>query len=328
MVMRRLVIMALVLTASVSFSTLSAKDKKKNVKAQVCEKPYIVNLKTYKDSLSYAAGMALTNGMRNYLEKEYGITDSLMPEVARGFREKLRQRKDSSFTAYMAGLQLADMVGRRMIPGLGRDFSAEDSLDTELIYQGFLASVDNYHREFTDSMAQEFFNKGLAVVKDKKVAALKKDGVDFLNANRQKEGVVELADGLQYKVLKEGNGPKPTATDDVEVIYEGRTIDGNVFDATSKHGKETDTFNVSGLIKGWTEVLQLRPVGSKWEVYIPQELAYGERGAGRNIKPYQALIFTMELVGIKEKKQNEEKATESETPQKRPVRKFNPKKGK
>ena len=110
-------------------------------------------------------------------------------------------------------------------------------------------------------------------------------------------------------MLKEGNGPKPTADDEVEVIYEGRTIDGNVFDSTAKHGTKSDVFGVSGLIKGWTQALQMMPVGSKWELYIPYQLAYGERGAGENIKPYSALIFTLELVSIKTEKKEPAKET-------------------
>lgn len=117
-----------------------------------------------------------------------------------------------------------------------------------------------------------------------------------------------MPDGLQYKVLKAGNGPKPTADQTVEVKYEGKTIDGNVFDATEKHGgKGTDSFRCDQVIKGWTEALTQMPVGSKWEVYIPQNLAYGEREAGQ-IKPYSTLIFTIELVGIEQPKANDTKA--------------------
>ena len=116
--------------------------------------------------------------------------------------------------------------------------------------------------------------------------------------NKAKEGVVTLPSGLQYRIIKKGTGAIPKATDDVQVIYEGKTIDGKVFDSTAKHGTEFDTFNVGGLIKGWTEALQLMPVGSKWEIFIPYNLAYGERGAGRDIAPYSTLIFTLELKDI------------------------------
>ena len=107
-----------------------------------------------------------------------------------------------------------------------------------------------------------------------------------------------MPDGLQYRVISKGDGPLPKATDRVRVIYEGKTIDGKVFDATARHGVEFDTFAVNGLIKGWTEALQMMPVGSKWEIVIPQELAYGARGAGKDIAPYSTLVFTLELKGI------------------------------
>ena len=123
-------------------------------------------------------------------------------------------------------------------------------------------------------------------------------GKCWLAENAKKEGVKVTPSGLQYKVLKEGNGEVPKASDEVEVIYEGRMLDGTVFDATSKHhGAKTDKFNAGRLIKGWTEALTMMPVGSKWEIYIPQELAYGERGAGQ-IPPYSTLVFDLELVSI------------------------------
>ncbi len=113
-----------------------------------------------------------------------------------------------------------------------------------------------------------------------------------------KDALAVLPSGLQYKVITEGHGEVPKASDEVEVIYEGRLIDGTVFDATSKHGgSKTDKFRANGLIKGWTEALTLMPVGSKWQVYIPYELAYGERQAGQ-IPPYSTLVFDLELVSI------------------------------
>ena len=106
-----------------------------------------------------------------------------------------------------------------------------------------------------------------------------------------------LPSGLQYKVITEGHGEVPKASDEVEVIYEGRLIDGTVFDSTKKHGQQSDKFNAGNLIKGWTEALTTMPVGSKWQIYIPQELAYGARQAGQ-IPPYSTLVFDLELVSI------------------------------
>ncbi|OFX33437.1 MAG: peptidylprolyl isomerase [Bacteroidetes bacterium GWF2_42_66] len=122
-------------------------------------------------------------------------------------------------------------------------------------------------------------------------------GKAFLETNKAKQGVVTLPSGLQYEVLKEGNGPKPTAEDKVKCHYHGTTIDGKVFDSSVDRGEPAE-FPVNGVIPGWIEALQLMPVGSKWKLYIPAELAYGERGAGADIGPNSALVFEVELLEI------------------------------
>jgi FKBP-type peptidyl-prolyl cis-trans isomerase FklB len=130
--------------------------------------------------------------------------------------------------------------------------------------------------------------------------ANKKQGDAFLAANKTKEGVVTLPSGLQYKILKEGTGPKPTATDSVSCNYRGTLIDGKEFDSSYKRGQPA-TFPVNGVIKGWTEALQLMPVGSKWQLFIPPDLAYGARGAGADIGPDATLTFEVELLSIQPK---------------------------
>ncbi len=127
-----------------------------------------------------------------------------------------------------------------------------------------------------------------------------KEGEAFLAANKGKEGVVTLPSGLQYKILKEGNGPKPTASDSVVCNYRGTLINGTEFDSSYKRGQPA-TFPVNGVIKGWTEALQLMPVGSKWQLFVPSSLAYAERGAGGEIGPNATLIFEVELMSIQEK---------------------------
>jgi len=129
----------------------------------------------------------------------------------------------------------------------------------------------------------------------------KKEGEIFLEANKKKEGVQTLPSGLQYKVLKAGAGKKPTATDTVTVHYRGTLIDGKEFDSSYQRGKPV-TFPVNGVIPGWTEALPLMEEGAKWELFIPSNLAYGERGAGRDIGPNATLIFEVELISIEEKK--------------------------
>ena len=128
----------------------------------------------------------------------------------------------------------------------------------------------------------------------------KKQGEAFLAANKSKDGVVALPSGLQYKILKEGTGPKPTATDSVVCNYRGTLINNTEFDSSYKRGQPA-TFPVTGVIKGWTEALQLMPVGSKWELFVPSELAYGERAAGPDITPHSTLIFEVELLSIQPK---------------------------
>ena len=124
-----------------------------------------------------------------------------------------------------------------------------------------------------------------------------KKSEEFLAKNKEKEGVITTASGLQYKIIKQGNGPKPKATDKVKVNYRGTTIDGKEFDSSYKRGKPA-TFGIKGVIKGWTEALQLMNVGSKYELYIPADLAYGANGSGPNIGPNEALIFEVELLDI------------------------------
>src|SRR5215469_549988 len=132
-------------------------------------------------------------------------------------------------------------------------------------------------------------------------ATARKEGEAFLAANKSKEGVQTLPDGLQYKVLQQGSGAKPTANDTVTVNYRGTLISGKEFDSSYKRGQPI-SFPVGGVIKGWTEALQLMPVGSKWQLFIPADLAYGDRGAGSDIGPGETLIFDVELLSIGEEK--------------------------
>jgi FKBP-type peptidyl-prolyl cis-trans isomerase FklB len=136
--------------------------------------------------------------------------------------------------------------------------------------------------------------------------ANKKEGEAFLTANKAKEGVVVLPSGLQYKIVTAGTGPKPAATDSVVCNYRGTSISGAEFDSSAKHGGPA-TFPVTGVIKGWTEILQLMPVGSKWQVFVPSDLAYGDRGMPPDIKPGETLVFDVELVSIKAPDAAEEK---------------------
>ena len=144
-----------------------------------------------------------------------------------------------------------------------------------------------------NNILQDYFDK-LQQAKGKEAKA---EGEKFLGENKKKEGVVALPSGLQYKILTAGNGPKPKASDTVKCHYEGRLINGTVFDSSIRRNEPAE-FPVSGVIAGWVEALQLMPVGSKWQLYIPSELAYGTHGAGQSIGPNQTLIFDVELLAI------------------------------
>lgn len=149
-------------------------------------------------------------------------------------------------------------------------------------------SVDDANKHL-----QEYF-QGL---QEKQVSKARQGGIDFLAANAKKDGITTLASGLQYEVLVEGNGAKPSATSKVTTHYHGTTIDGKVFDSSVDRGQPAQ-FGVNQVIAGWTEALQLMATGSKWRLFIPSDLAYGERGAGADIPPHAALVFEVELISI------------------------------
>jgi FKBP-type peptidyl-prolyl cis-trans isomerase FklB len=151
--------------------------------------------------------------------------------------------------------------------------------------------------EMSHAEAQQVVNEHFRKLAEQAYEMNKKGGEEFLAANAKKEGVVTLPSGLQYEVIKEGNGKKPSATDRVKCHYEGTLIDGTVFDSSVKRG-EPAVFGVNQVIKGWVEALQLMQEGSKWRLYIPYDMAYGENGAGEMIPPYSALIFDVELISV------------------------------
>lgn len=302
--MKKTILVALVVLASASFATLNAKEKK-DKKKEVPQVENKVELKTAKDSLSYISGMALTNGLKPFLMQNYGVGEEEMPAVVEGFKAAVKERKNPKSKAFHAGEQVADMVIERMLPGLQKEFTiGKDSLNEDVLFEGFIASLNNDSTYYNTEKAEKLFAEQRKAYKDRADSINKQKGEAFLAENKTKEGVCVLPSGLQYKILKKGTGVVPKLTDKVQVVYEGKTIDGKVFDATSKHGGEKyDTFTPGNLIKGWQEALTMMPVGSKWELFIPYDLAYGAQGAGRDIAPYSTLIFTMELQGIEPAKE-------------------------
>lgn len=301
--MKKIVLLSLALIASASLATLEAKTKKKK---EVKTTPVVVpvELNSSSDTLSYAAGMSFTNGLIPFLQKQ-GVDTAYMADFIQGF-EAMINSDDPKLKAYAVGQTIASQVKGQMVVSMQKDFTdTPDSVVTALLYRGFVDALKNDTTVFKTADAEKLFRDkrtaNEAAKEEKLYGANRRAGEAFLAENAKKDSVVTLPSGLQYKVLVKGNGAVPKTSDEVEVNYEGRLIDGTVFDSSSKHGDKPATFRPIQVIKGWTEALTMMPVGSKWQLFIPQELAYGKRKMGNEIKPYSALVFTVELVGIKEK---------------------------
>jgi FKBP-type peptidyl-prolyl cis-trans isomerase FklB len=188
---------------------------------------------------------------------------------------------------------------------VAQNFKSQNvTLNPEMVAKGFASVVKGDKLSMSEAECQNVMNSFMMKNQERQAAESAKQffpnkeaGEKFLAENKKKDSVVTTASGLQYKIIKMGTGPKPLATDKVKTHYHGTLIDGQVFDSSVQRG-EPISFPVSGVIPGWVEALQLMPVGSKWKLYIPQELAYGIRGGGQTIKPYSALIFEVELIEI------------------------------
>ena len=172
-----------------------------------------------------------------------------------------------------------------------------NSISIDEFVKGIKDVLSGATTEMSHSEAQKVVSEHFQKLAEEAYAKVKSEGEAFLAANKAKEGVVTLPSGLQYEVITEGTGKKPSATDRVQCHYEGTLIDGTVFDSSIRRG-EPAVFGVNQVIKGWVEALQLMSEGSKWRLYIPQDMAYGANGAGEMIPPYSALIFDVELIKI------------------------------
>ena len=259
------------------------------------------DLKTDVDSLSYAIGMARTEGLDQYLAQQ-GVDSTQMAEFIKGFNEGAT-KIDKKDVAYMTGLQIGQMVSKQWVEGFTQQIFGGDSTQTisrENLLAGFVAGVIG-KGIMTKEEAQQFMQTQMDAIKEKatekKYADNKAAGEKFLADNKTKEGVVTTESGLQYKIITKGTGAIPADTCKVKVNYKGTLIDGTEFDSSYKR-KEPATFRANQVIKGWTEALTMMPVGSKWELYIPYDLAYGSRETGGQIKPFSTLIFEIELLDI------------------------------
>ena len=264
------------------------------------------NLKTDIDSLSYSIGMAQTQGLKGYLTGRLDVDTTYMADFIKGLNEGANKTSKKDI-AYMAGLQIGQQISNQMMKGINQELFAGDSTKTiskDNFMAGFIAGTLEKGGVMTMEAAQEYTRTAMETIKAKameeKYADNKAAGEKFLAENKAKEGVKTTESGLQYKVITEGKGEIPADTCKVKVNYKGTLIDGTEFDSSYKRN-EPATFRANQVIKGWTEALTMMPVGSKWELYIPQELAYGSRESGQ-IKPFSTLIFEVELVGIEKDK--------------------------
>lgn len=260
-------------------------------------------LKTDVDSLSYAIGISQTNGLKDYLSQRMEMDTAYIADFLKGVNDAANKtsKKDQ---AYLLGLQIgSQMAGPQAIKGMNHQLFADDSTMTvnkSDILAGVFAGVLNKDMKITPEEAQVLIQKMMESIKgkaaEKKYADNKAAGEKFLAENKTKEGVKTTASGLQYKVITEGKGEIPNDTCKVKVNYRGKLIDGTEFESTYTRNEPFVT-NVGGVIKGWTEALKMMPIGSKWELYIPQDLAYGSRDQGQ-IKPFSTLVFEVELLSI------------------------------
>ena len=270
------------------------------------------NLQNDIDSLSYAIGMARTEGLDQFLMQQ-GVDSAQMASFMKGFNEGASKigKKD---VAYVIGLQVGQMVSKNWVEGFYQQIFGNDStksISRENLLAGFVAGVAGkagsmdklYAQTYMQQKMEAFHEQSLRVQYADNIA----EGEKFLEENKKKEGVITTESGLQYKVITKGTGEIPADTCFVKVNYKGTLIDGTEFDSSykrkDKNGKsQPATFRADRVIKGWTEALTMMPVGSKWELYIPYDLAYGSRASGPHIKPFSTLIFEVELVGIDKKK--------------------------
>ena len=263
------------------------------------------NLKSDVDTLSYVFGMARTQGLKEYLSQT-GVDTTYMADFIKGLNEGANSGDDKKKAAYYAGIQIGQQIANQWVSGMNRELFGDDSTKTislKNLMAGFVSGIKANGLMTVDSanvIAQSLMQTIKAKELEKTYGSNKEAGEKFLAANAKKDGVKILPSGVQYKVIKEGNGAIPADTSLVKVHYEGKTVEGKVFDSSYERG-EPINLRCNQTIKGWTDAMVHMPAGSVWEVYIPQDLAYGEREQG-DIKPFSALIFKIELLEVNPKK--------------------------
>ena len=266
-------------------------------------------LETDVDSLCYAYGLVQSNGALQYAysEQGLGVDSAYEAEFIKGLLDGVNLDGDPKKKAYFAGAFMAQQLANSVNRGLQNEiFGPNDSINKvnlKAFVSGFVSGIKNDSANYKLSMEgidmyiHTKLDEVKAKVMEEQYGEYKRQNEEYMKKVAKEDGVKLLADGIYYKVITEGTGAIPTTNDRVKVNYEGKTIDGNVFDTTYKEGREPIELGVSQVIKGWTTALTNMPVGSKWEVYIPSEAGYGSNETGP-IKPFSALTFTVELLEI------------------------------
>lgn len=254
------------------------------------------------DSLSYAIGMAQSQGLQEYLVQRMGVDTTYMNEFIKGLNEGANAGDDKKKQAYYAGLQIGQQISQQMVKSLNYELFGEDSTQTVSVKNflaGFVAGTTGKGGLMTMDNAIEYAQNTMHTVKARQMSTQygenKKKGEEFMANIAKKAGVKQIENtGVYYEVVTEGNGQIPADTSMVKVRYQGTLIDGTEFDSNMKQ-PEPMAIRCNQVIPGWTLALTHMPAGSTWKVYIPQDKAYGENGAGEQIKPFSALVFTIQL---------------------------------
>lgn len=291
----KIILMALVALLCMGATAATKKQRKgKKAAKELAERVDTVSV----DTFSYLLGMANSNGLKAYLSQRMGIDTAYVEDFLKGFQQKELTEADKREKARLAGMEIREQVETQVWSNANRQIDdSVDVLNHEQFIKGFQNGIFPVDTTFSMDSAQSLVQKQMAyyhkVKMEKKYGANRVAGEQFLKLNAKQDSVQTTASGLQYKVITMGTGEIPQKTDRVKVDYEGRLIDGTVFDSSYKRGKPA-TFPVGQVIAGWTEALCMMPVGSKWEVYVPQELGYGDREQ-QKIPPFSCLVFTIEL---------------------------------
>lgn len=295
--MKKILFLALASALCLGIQAMPKKKKdKKKKKAEVAQVD-TVDVKTF----SYLIGRLNTEGLVEYLARQKGVDTKYMAQFIEGFGKTELTEADLQAKARIAGTEIREDVSKRVMPNISKQMNdSVDLLNHDEFLRGFMEGLMGAESAISNDSAIKIVEKQMKYYQEnmmeRKYGANRKAGEEFLKANLKNKDVKQTASGLQYKIITKGEGPVATTTQKVKVHYEGRLIDGKVFDSSYKRGQPA-TFGVNQVIKGWTEALTMMPAGSKWELYIPQDLAYGAREQ-KDIPAFSCLIFTVELLEV------------------------------